>query len=288
MNAPIIARTVAELRQTVATWRRAGARVALVPTMGALHPGHVSLVDLARASAGRVVTSIFVNPTQFGPNEDYSKYPRTFDADVERLGKAGCELVFAPSPDVMYGHGFATTISLEGPAKAGLEDAFRPSHFAGVATVVAKLLIQCGPDVAIFGEKDFQQLAVIRRMVRDLDIPVEIIGAPTLREADGLAMSSRNVYLSAAERAAAPVLHGVLRDCAARIAQGETFEGVLAEGRVQIERAGFALDYLELRDAATLAAPRLDTTAALRLLAAARMGATRLIDNVHAQKAQES
>lgn len=288
MTTPLIARTIADLRQTVATWRRAGERVALVPTMGALHAGHMSLVDLGRASAGRVVTSIFVNPTQFAPNEDFSKYPRTFDADVERLGKAGCDLVFAPSPDVMYGHGFATTISLEGPARAGLEDAFRPTHFAGVATVVAKLLIQCGPDIAIFGEKDFQQLAVIARMARDLDMPVEILGAPTLREADGLAMSSRNVYLSAAERAAAPALHRVLQDCAARIARGETFESVLAQGRAEIEKAGFKLDYLELRDAASLAAPGSDPKAALRLLAAARMGATRLIDNVHARQAQES
>ena len=288
MTTPLIARTIADLRQTVATWRRAGERVALVPTMGALHAGHMSLVDLGRASAGRVVTSIFVNPTQFAPNEDFSKYPRTFDADVERLGKAGCDLVFAPSPDVMYGHGFATTISLEGPARAGLEDEFRPTHFAGVATVVAKLLIQCGPDIAIFGEKDFQQLAVIARMARDLDMPVEILGAPTLREADGLAMSSRNVYLSAAERAAAPALHRVLQDCAARIARGETFESVLAQGRAEIEKAGFKLDYLELRDAASLAAPGSDPKAALRLLAAARMGATRLIDNVHARQAQES
>lgn len=288
MTTPLIARTIAELRQTVASWRRAGERVALVPTMGALHPGHVSLVDLGRANARRVVTSIFVNPTQFAPNEDFSKYPRTFDADVERLAKAGCELVFAPSPDVMYGKGFATTISLEGPAKAGLEDAFRPTHFAGVATVVAKLLIQCGPDLAIFGEKDFQQLAVIARMVRDLDIPVEIIGAPTLREPDGLAMSSRNIYLSAAERATAPALYRTLQDCAARLAQGERPDNVLAEGRAAIEKAGFTLDYLELRDAATLATPGADTKAALRLLAAARMGATRLIDNVHAQQAQES
>ncbi len=288
MNAPVIARTIADLRRTVATWRRAGERVALAPTMGALHAGHASLVELARTHGQKVVTSIFVNPTQFAPNEDFAKYPRTFDADVELVAKAGCDIVFAPSPSEMYGQGFTTTVSLEGPATAGLEDAFRPTHFAGVATVVAKLLIQCGPDVAVFGEKDFQQLAVIRRMVRDLDLPVEIIGAPTVREADRLAMSSRNVYLSAAERASAPALHRALQDCAARIARGEAHERVLADGRAAIEMAGFALDYLELRDAATLAAPSPGTTAALRLLAAARMGATRLIDNVHAQNAQES
>lgn len=287
MNAPIIARTIADLRQTVAFWRRAGEAVALAPTMGALHAGHASLVKLARTQAQKVVASIFVNPTQFAPNEDFSKYPRTFDADVALLAGAGCDVVFAPSPEEMYGRGFATTVSLQGPATAGLEDAFRPTHFAGVATVVAKLLIQCGPDVAVFGEKDFQQLAVIRRMVRDLDLPIEIIGAPTVREPDGLAMSSRNVYLNGAERAAAPALYRALQECATRIALGENYESVLAEGRAAIAKASFALDYLELRDAATLAAP-VDRKAALRLLVAARIGATRLIDNVHAQTAQES
>ena len=287
MTAPLIVRTVAELRQAVAGFRRAG-RVALVPTMGALHAGHVSLVELARTKAQRVVASIFVNPTQFAPNEDFAKYPRTFEADVEKLAGAGCDLVFAPSPQDMYPQGFATTISLEGPAKAGLEDAFRPTHFAGVATVVAKLLIQCGPDVAVFGEKDFQQLAVIARMARDLDLPVEVVGAPTMREADGLAMSSRNVYLSASDRAAAPVLHRVLSDCASLIAKGQAFAPTLANGRAQIENAGFKLDYLELRDALSLAPVDESAKGPLRLLVAARIGMTRLIDNIHAQIAQES
>ena len=285
MSTPVIVRTVAELRQAVAAFRRAGERVALVPTMGALHAGHVSLVELARTKAQRVVASIFVNPTQFAPNEDFSKYPRTFDADVAKLAAAQCDLVFAPAPDAMYGQGFATTISLEGPATAGLEDAVRPTHFQGVATVVAKLLIQCAPDVAVFGEKDFQQLAVIRRMVRDLDLPVDIVGAPTMREADGLAMSSRNVYLSPADRAAAPALFRTLRACAGRIAAGEPFAVVLADGRAQIEKAGLKLDYLELRDAASLAPVDEAATGPLRLLVAARIGSTRLIDNMHAQKA---
>lgn len=289
MSAPIIVRTVADLRRATAGWRAAGERAALVPTMGALHAGHISLVRLARERADRVVTSIFVNPTQFAPNEDFAKYPRTFEADVEKLAAAGCDVVFAPTAQEMYKQGFATTISLEGPAKAGLEDAFRPTHFAGVATVVAKLLIQAGPDVAIFGQKDFQQLAVIRAMARDLDLPVEIIGAPTMRESDGLAMSSRNVYLGPAERAAAPTLFATLTACARAIAQGAAYEPTLAEGRARIEAAGFQLDYLELRDAVTLAPADPAGDGPLRLLVAARIGATRLIDNVDAARpAKES
>jgi len=287
MNALRIVRTVAELRQAVSGWRAAGERVALVPTMGALHAGHVSLVELARTKARRVATSIFVNPTQFAPHEDFAKYPRTFEADVAKLAAVGCDLVFAPEPAQMYPDGFATTISLDGPAKAGLEDAVRPTHFAGVATVVAKLLIQAAPDVAVFGEKDYQQLAVIRRMARDLDLPVEIIGAPTMREPDGLAMSSRNVYLSAAERAAAPALHRALLECAARLAKGEAFGAALSEGRAAIERAGFALDYLELRDAGSLAPVTSAAKWPLRLLVAARIGSTRLIDNIAAGAAAQ-
>lgn len=285
MTAPVIVRTIAELRQAAATLRRggegAGRDLALVPTMGALHAGHVSLVERARAEARSVIASIFVNPTQFAPHEDFARYPRTFEADVEKLRAAGCDVVYAPAPGEMYPQGFATTISLAGPASAGLEDAVRPTHFAGVATVVAKLLIQAAPDVAVFGEKDFQQLAVIRRMARDLDLPVEIVGAPTLREPDGLAMSSRNVYLGAAERAVAPALHRHLQACAARIGAGEPGQRVLADGRAQIEQAGFRLDYLELRDAATLAPADARSGGPLRLLVAARIGATRLIDNIH-------
>jgi pantoate--beta-alanine ligase len=273
MSAPAIARTVPELRALVAGWRAAGERVALVPTMGALHAGHVSLTRLARARAERVVTSIFVNPTQFAPNEDFGKYPRTFEADVEKLAASGVDAVYAPGAADMYPDGFATTVSLDGPARAGLEDRFRPTHFAGVATVVAKLFTQARPDSAVFGEKDFQQLAVIRRMARDLDLDVEIVGAPTVREPDGLAMSSRNVYLDAAQRATAPTLHRALTEAARRIAAGEAFE-----------KAGFELDYLELRDAASLAPPAADAAGPLRLLVAARIGATRLIDNLHAAR----
>jgi pantoate--beta-alanine ligase len=280
MSPPIIARSVAELRAHVSAWRRTGDTIAMAPTMGALHAGHVSLTQLARTHAKRCVVSIFVNPTQFAPNEDFSKYPRTFEADVEKLAGAGVDLVFAPTPEQMYAKGFCTSVLLEGPAAAGLEDRFRPTHFAGVATVVAKLLIQCAPDVAIFGQKDYQQLAVIARMARDLDLPVEIVGAPTVREADGLALSSRNIYLSANDRAAAPVLYATLRACAARIAKGEAFDALLEDGRKTIEAAGFALDYLELRDADTLGAP--DSARPMRLLVAARIGATRLIDNIDA------
>lgn len=284
MNAPVIVRTVADLRRTTAAWRAAGERVALVPTMGALHAGHISLVDLARTTASRVVTSIFVNPTQFAPHEDFAKYPRTLEADVAKLAQAACDVVFAPLPEEMYRPGFVTTISLEGPAKAGLEDAFRPTHFAGVATVVAKLLIQAAPDAAIFGQKDFQQLAVIRAMARDLDLPVEIVGAPTIREPDGLAMSSRNVYLSAQERTIAPTLHATLTACAQAIADGGAFAPVLAQARARIEAAGFNLDYLELRDAVTLAPADPAAHGPLRLLVAARLGVTRLIDNIEAMR----
>ncbi len=280
MSAPIIARSIAELRAHVSAWRRAGDTIAMAPTMGALHAGHVSLTELARTRASRCVVSIFVNPTQFAPNEDFSKYPRTFEADVEKLSGAGVDLVFAPTPDQMYAQGFCTSVQLQGPAVAGLEDRFRPTHFTGVATVVAKLLIQCAPDIAIFGQKDFQQLAVIARMARDLDLPVEILGAPTVREADGLALSSRNIYLSESDRAAAPVLYATLRACARRIANGEAFDALLEDGRKAIAAAGFALDYLELRDADTLGAP--DRARPMRLLVAARIGATRLIDNIDA------
>jgi len=277
--APLIARTIPDLRAAVATLRATGARVGLIPTMGALHAGHLALTEVARAAgAETLVVSIFVNPTQFAPHEDFAKYPRTFEADVAKLAQARVEVVYAPTPDVIYPQGFATTITPGGPALAGLEDRFRPTHFAGVATVVAKLLSQCAPDLAVFGEKDFQQLAVIRRMTADLDLPVAIVGAPTVREADGLALSSRNVYLDPQERARAPALYACLQDCARRIGAGEPAEAVLSDGRAVIEKAGFALDYLELRDADGLGAP--GSSGRWRLLVAARMGATRLIDNI--------
>ncbi len=280
MTSPLVLNTVGDLRRAVAAWRAKGERIALVPTMGALHAGHVSLVEAARRSCERVFVSIFVNPTQFAPNEDFGAYPRTFEADVAKLASVGADGVFAPGVKDMYPEGFCTTVSLSGPAAAGLEDRFRPAHFAGVATVVSKLLIQAGPDLAIFGEKDWQQLAVIRRAARDLDLPVEIAGGPTIREADGLAMSSRNVYLSPEERATAPLLHRTMTACAARIRAGEGIAAAMAEGRAAIEAGGFTLDYLETRDAASLAPVADDARADLRMLVAARIGRTRLIDNI--------
>jgi pantoate--beta-alanine ligase len=275
-----IAGTVPTLRRSVARWRDKGETVALVPTMGALHAGHLALVRLARRRADRVVVSIFVNPAQFAPTEDFSTYPRTFDADVAFLREEKADLVWAPkSVAVMYPEGFATRIVPEGPATAGLEDAFRPDFFKGVATVVAKLFTQATPDIAVFGEKDYQQLKVVTRMARDLDLPLRVIGMPTVREKDGLAMSSRNVYLSADERAAAPTLHRVLTLCAEKIAKGRPIATILSEGREAIERAGFALDYLEARHAETLA-PVTSAKEPVRLLVAAKLGKTRLIDNV--------
>jgi pantoate--beta-alanine ligase len=272
--------SVSGLRAQVAQWRAAGERVALVPTMGALHDGHVSLTHLARESAGRVVVSIFVNPSQFAPGEDFAAYPRTLEADSARLGEAGVDAIFHPGPKDMYPPGFATTISVAGPAVAGLEDRFRPTHFAGVATVVAKLLIQAAPDVVVFGDKDFQQLAVIRRLVRDLDLPVAIIGGPTIREADGLAMSSRNAYLRPDERAVAPMLNRVMREVAGALRAGRALEQALEAGRAMLVQAGFVVDYLELRDDDSLAPVAGSPAGNLRLLAAARIGKTRLIDNL--------
>jgi pantoate--beta-alanine ligase len=275
-----IARTLPALQRALARWRSAGESIALVPTMGALHEGHLSLVRLARRRARRVVVSIFVNPAQFAPNEDFKSYPRTFDADVEALAAAGVGLIWAPSVETMYAPGFATRIVPEGPAKVGLEDAFRPHFFGGVAIVVGKLLVQCLPKVAVFGEKDFQQLLVVTRLAADLDLPVKIVGAPIMREADGLAMSSRNAYLSPPERAAAPTLYRVLKECAAAIARGQRIARVLDESGAEIEAAGFQLDYLEARNALTLAKVESAADGPLRLLAAAKIGRTRLIDNV--------
>jgi len=278
---PKIAKTVKALRTTVATFRARKETVALVPTMGALHDGHLSLVRAARRRADRVVVSIFVNPAQFAPSEDFSTYPRTFAADMALLAQEAVELVWAPgNVAVMYPEGFATEVLPAGPATAGLEDAFRPAFFKGVATVVCKLFTQVAPDVALFGEKDYQQLKVVTRMARDLDLPLRVIGAPTVREADGLALSSRNVYLSADERAVAPTLHRVLTLCAKKIAEGHSVATIVAEGREAISRAGFALDYLEARHAETLAPIATAKDGPVRLLVAAKLGNTRLIDNV--------
>ncbi len=248
--------------------------------MGALHAGHLALVRLAQRRADHVVVSIFVNPTQFAPNEDFQSYPRDMKADLEALAALGVDVVWAPAVETMYPRGFATPIVPEGAARAGLEDAFRPHFFSGVATVVAKLLLQCAPDIAVFGEKDYQQLKVIARLARDLDLNTRIVGAPIVRERDGLARSSRNVYLAPPEREAAPALYRVLKQCAAAIAGGEPIESALAEGRAAITAAGFTLDYLEARHAETLAPVGTTAEGPLRLLVAARIGRTRLIDNV--------
>jgi pantoate--beta-alanine ligase len=277
MRRPKVARTLKALDR--ATGEFATASVALVPTMGALHAGHLSLVRIARRHAARVIVSIFVNPAQFAPHEDLATYPRSWAADTAGLANEGVDLIWAPSVDVMYPDGFATRVVPDGPAKVGLEDAFRPHFFAGVATVVAKLFLQCRPDVAIFGEKDFQQLKVVARLARDLDLRLKVIGAPIVREPDGLAMSSRNAYLTPAERAVAPVLHRTLTACARRISGGSPIARILADGRKAITAAGFALDYLEARNADTLAPVRGRADGPIRLLVAARLGKTRLIDN---------
>ena len=275
-----LVRTIRELRASVARRRGRGESIGLVPTLGALHEGHIALVRRAREEAGCVIVTIFVNPTQFAANEDLSKYPRTEAADLEKLTAAQADMVFMPDPAEIYPPGFATRVSLEGPAAAGLEDRFRPEHFGGVATVVAKLFLQSGADIAVFGEKDYQQLAVVRRMAADLDIPIRVIGLETVRDVDGLALSSRNRYLSPAERVIAPTLHRTLVAAGDSIAAGSAITTVLTQSRTTITAAGFALDYLEARDAANLAPVERQSGAALRLLVAARLGATRLIDNI--------
>ncbi len=278
MRRPKVARTLRALDR--ARTEFGSATVALVPTMGALHAGHLALVRRARQRAERVFVSIFVNPTQFAPHEDLASYPHTLAEDLAALAREGVDLVWAPSVAVMYPDGFATRIAPEGAAKVGLEDTFRPHFFGGVATVVAKLFLQCRPDFALFGEKDFQQLKVVTRLARDLDLRMRIIGVPTVREPDGLAMSSRNAYLGEAERAVAPVLYRTLKNCAQSISTGSSVAKILAGGRNVITAAGFALDYLEARNAETLAQLNKHGDEPIRLLVAARLGRTRLIDNI--------
>ena len=274
-----ILRTSAELRTQTRAWRAKGDRIAMVPTMGALHAGHLSLVDEAKSRATQVVVSIFVNPTQFAPHEDFDRYPRTEEKDRAMLAAQGkASAIYAPTAREMYPAGFATSVMPVGPA-LGLESDARPHFFAGVATVVCKLLLQCAPDVAVFGEKDFQQLAVIRRIVRDLNIPTEILGAATLREADGLAMSSRNAYLTAEQRQVAGRLNGVMRELAGAVNSGAEPMAAAARGKAQLLAAGFdAVDYLEVRDSETLSSA-LNPARAQRVLAAVRIGGIRLIDN---------
>lgn len=285
-NEPLsIVRNVANLRVAVAVWRAAGERVSLVPTLGALHEGHLSLIRLGRSRADRVVASVFVNPTQFAPNEDFDAYPRNEARDAALLAEAGCDLLYAPSVEAMYAPGFATSVRVSGVSEP-LDGEARPHHFGGVATVVAKLLIQCAPDVAVFGEKDYQQLQVIRRMVQDLDLPVEILGAPTARADDGLALSSRNAYLSAEQRAVAGRLNRVLADMAEALHQGDAVGAAEERARKALIEAGFdGVDYIEARAADNLArlgpGPISGPLAVpARVLVAAWLGKTRLIDNM--------
>jgi pantoate--beta-alanine ligase len=271
-------RTVAALRREVAAWRKNSHSVALVPTMGALHAGHLALVARAKRLADRVVVSLFVNPAQFGPQEDFTRYPRDEAADRAKLREAGADLLYAPAIAQIYPPGFATAVSVAALGEI-LDGTHRPGHFTGVATVVAKLLIEAQADFACFGEKDYQQLQIITRMARDLDIPTRIVGVPTVRERDGLALSSRNAYLSPDERAAAPVLHRVLIDTGERIHDGMSIAEAEARGTSELTMAGFVgVDYLALVDAATLE-PLETPDRPGRILVAAWLGTTRLIDN---------
>jgi pantoate--beta-alanine ligase len=276
----MIVRTVPALRRALDSIRAKNNTTALVPTMGALHDGHVSLVRLAKRRAKRVIVSIFVNPTQFAPTEDFGSYPRTWKADVARLAAENVDLIWNPDVKTMYPDGFATRILTEGPATAGLEDRFRPHFFGGVTTVVGKLFTQCRPDFAIFGEKDFQQLRVVTRMAGDLDLGVRVIGSRTVRERDGLAMSSRNVYLSPEERLKAPTLYRTMKESASRLRAGDNIEAAMAGGAELITNAGFVLDYYEPRHANTLAPIASAKDGPVRILVAARLGKTRLIDNI--------
>ncbi|MBG52881.1 MAG: pantoate--beta-alanine ligase [Alphaproteobacteria bacterium] len=274
-----VARTVADLRTQVAQWRKADETIAMVPTMGALHEGHLSLIDVGRQNgATKTIVSIFVNPTQFGPGEDFEAYPRTEPQDAKKLGNLA-DLIFAPNGAEMYPEGYATTVSVKGVTNT-LEGEARPTHFDGVATVVAKLLLACGPDLAVFGEKDYQQLLTIRRMVTDLAIPVKIVGAPILREEDGLAMSSRNVYLTEAERTAAGQLNLILKATADAISNGAAIETACTSAQQKLLDLGFAqVDYLTVRDTVSLAPiAKLDREA--RILVAAKIGKPRLLDNM--------
>jgi pantoate--beta-alanine ligase len=279
MMKPKLVRTVAALRRETAKWRKDGLTYAVVPTMGALHEGHLTLVREGLKRADRVMATIFVNPRQFAANEDLSRYPRDEEGDLKKLGGAGAHLVFAPLPDEVYGEGFSTTVSLNGPAKVGLEDKFRPQFFDGVATIVAKLFIQSGADFAMFGEKDYQQLIVVTQMAKDLDIPVKVVGIPTIREPDGLAMSSRNNYLSETERLEATAIYRALERAAEKIRAGADLQAATRAARRSLGRQGFKVDYVAARNARTLAVPK-RAGEPLRLIAAAWLGKTRLIDNV--------
>lgn len=277
MTLPIV-RTVADLRAALAAWRTAGEQIALVPTMGALHAGHLALVTAAKATPARTVATIFVNPKQFAAHEDLGRYPRDEAGDAAALAHIGCDLLFAPAPEAVYPPGFATNVRVAGLSDI-LDGAARPGHFDGVATVVTKLLTMARADAAWFGEKDWQQLCIVRRLVADLDIETRIVGHPIVRAADGLALSSRNAYLTPAERAAATALPAALHAAATALAAGSPAPETLAAARTALTGAGFArIDYVTLADAATLGGPHPGRS--MRLLAAAWLGTTRLIDNV--------
>ena len=276
----LICRDLPSLRSACAALRSNGRRLGLVPTMGALHQGHLALLDAARAAGeGAVAASIFVNPLQFNASDDLARYPRDEDGDLAKLRNAGCDLVWLPPVETMYPPGSASVIEVAGPSK-GFEGDARPGHFRGVATVCAKLFLQTGADIAAFGEKDWQQLQVVRRMARDLDIPIHIEAVPTMREADGLAMSSRNRFLNIAERTTAPMLYQIIKDVARKIAADAPITQVLAEGEARLTAAGFAPEYMALVAAETLEPLAQKATAPMRLLAAARLGSVRLLDNM--------
>ena len=276
---PKIIRNVTSLGRETARWKAEGLSYAIVPTMGALHEGHLDLVREGFKVADRVVVSIFVNPKQFGAKEDLSRYPRDEEGDVEKLGIEGVPLIYAPTPDSIYPLDFSTTIHIEGPAKVGLEDKYRPHFFDGVATVVSKLFIQSGANFAMFGEKDYQQLMVVTRVAKDLDIPIEVVGITTRREEDGLAMSSRNRYLSKIERAQATAIHKNLQQAAEKIRSGINQQTATRAASRSLTTLGFKVDYVTARNAETLAVPR-SADEPLRLIAAAWLGKTRLIDNI--------
>jgi pantoate--beta-alanine ligase len=281
-----VVRNVKDLRKVVAQWRRNGEKVALIPTMGALHDGHLQLVRAGRKRAERTVASIFVNPAQFAPHEDLARYPRDEAGDLAKLKTVDCDLVWAPGVAEMYPEGFATRVVPAGAAE-GLETEYRPHFFGGVATVCCKLFTQVGPDFAMFGEKDYQQLQVVKQMVRDLDLPLKIVGVPTIREKDGLAMSSRNKYLDERQRQIAPAIHRAIKTLAVEIAAlgaaltAARLSKLTETARGAVEAAGFdKIDYIEVRDAATLKPIDPKSLAQMRVLAAAWLGKTRLIDNV--------
>lgn len=271
--------TISGLRTQVRSWRKHGDRIALVPTMGALHEGHLSLVRLANENGDRTIVSIFVNPAQFAPHEDFDSYPRDHESDLEKLSVLGVDLVFMPPQEEIYPEDFSTHVTVEGLSE-GLCGKSRPHFFGGVATVVAKLLNQCRPDAAIFGEKDYQQLLVIRRMARDLDMDVDILGGPIVREKDGLAMSSRNAYLTPEERAKAPELFRTISTIAEELSGGAASKGLIERGQKRLVKHGFCVDYLEVRNAHSLDPVTESVTVPTRVFGAAILGKTRLIDNV--------